>query len=54
MTRVIQLIETYEKRGEGTKNDPVRQVMQLFTLDGKLVVEFDSYKKQKGGKNDRR
>jgi len=41
MAKVIQVIETSEKRGKGTKDDVVRMVYQLWTLDGKLIVEHD-------------
>ena len=41
MPKVIQIIEHSERRGEGTKEDVVRMVYQLFTLDGKLIMEHD-------------
>ena len=39
MPKVIQLIESYEKRGTGTEEDPVRKVYRLHDFDGKLVHE---------------
>ena len=41
MTRIIEVIETYEKRGRGTMEDPVRKVYQLWTKEGKLIFEND-------------
>lgn len=41
MTRIIEVIETYEKRGRGTTEDPVRKVYQLWTKEGKLIFEND-------------
>ena len=39
MTKLIEVIETYEKRGEGTHKDPVRKVYQLWSKDGILIHE---------------
>lgn len=39
MAKVIEVIETYEKRGLGKEGDPVRQVYQLWTKDGILIFE---------------
>ena len=39
MTKIVKLIYTEERRGTGTKQDPVRLCPQLWSLDGKLVVE---------------
>lgn len=41
MAKVIEVIETYERRGKGTEDDVVREVYQLWTLDGKLIFEDD-------------
>ena len=41
MPRVIQVIENHERRGKGVKGDIVRIVRQIFTLDGKLIMEHD-------------
>jgi len=46
MTRVIKVIETYERRGRGTIEDPVRKVYQLWTLDGEKIFEEDDYLKE--------
>lgn len=40
--RVIEVIETeIEKRGEGTEEDPIRRLTQYWSLDGRLLAEFD-------------
>jgi len=39
MARIIEVIETYERRGKGTNEDPVRRVLQLWSKDGKLIHE---------------
>lgn len=36
--RVEQVIIAYERRGDG-KNTPIRWVLQVFTLAGKLIAE---------------
>ena len=39
--RVIHVIETtLERRGNGT-TDPIRVVRQYWSLDGKLLAEYD-------------
>jgi len=47
MTKIIELIETTEKRGKGIEGDPIRLVYQLFTKEGKLVFEDDPCKLSK-------
>ena len=39
MTKIIELIITYDRRGKGIPSDPIRMVVQLFTKDGCLVAE---------------
>jgi hypothetical protein len=39
MARLIQLIETDDRRGAGRDGDPVRLVTQYFTTEGDFVVE---------------
>lgn len=39
MAKIIQVIETFERRGLGTEKDPVRKIYQLWSLDGKLIYE---------------
>ena len=39
MAKIIEVIETYEKRGKGTENDPVRIVYQLWSKKGELIHE---------------
>lgn len=46
MARVIQVIETYEQRGIGTKKSVFRSVYQLWTLDGELIFERDPHKEE--------
>jgi hypothetical protein len=47
MAKIIEVIETYERRGLGTNENPVRKVYQLWTKDGKLIFEDDSEKEVK-------
>ena len=39
MARVIEVIETWERRGKGTEEDPVRKIYQLWSKEGKLIHE---------------
>lgn len=39
--RVEQVIVTRALKGVGTENDPCREVIQYWTLDGKLLCEKD-------------
>lgn len=41
MAKVIQVIETELKRGKGVEDDPIRGVMQYWSLDGELLAEND-------------
>jgi hypothetical protein len=41
MARVIQVIETMDTRGKGTTEDVIRNVMQYWSLEGKLLAEND-------------
>lgn len=41
MAKIIELIETEDRRGTGTDKDPMRLVSQLWTKDGQLVAEYD-------------
>lgn len=46
MTRIIEVIETFERRGIGTEKDPVRKIYQLWSKEGKLIhSEPDEYRK---------
>ncbi|HDY66236.1 MAG TPA: carboxypeptidase [Candidatus Scalindua sp.] len=47
ITKIVELIITTEKMGEGTENDLIRYVYQLFTKDGRLIAENDPEKKEK-------
>ena len=40
--QVINVIRTtLKRRGEGTEDDPVRMIVQYWTLDGELLFESD-------------
>jgi len=41
MTKIIELILTEDRVGNGTKQNPVRMCTELYTKDGKLVARFD-------------
>jgi len=44
---VIQVIRTsLERRGKGIENDPIRRIIQFWTLDGELLAEVDPYKEE--------
>ena len=46
MARIIEVIETHERRGLGTYDDPVRKLYQLWSKDGKLIYqEKDEWEK---------
>ena len=39
--RVVSVIQVEAKIGTGTKEDPVRKVIQYWDLDGNLLAEYD-------------
>lgn len=42
---IIKLIKTtLSHRGEGIEGDPYRVVIQYWTMDGELFVEYDAFK----------
>lgn len=46
--RIIEVIETYELKGEGLEEgDPVRRVYQLWTKEGLLIFERDEWMEKK-------
>lgn len=53
MARVIEVIETYERRGLGVKDDPIRKIYQLWTKDGKLIHEDEDLDAKDEGENDK-
>ena len=42
--RVIPVIETHSMRGRGTQDDACRNVIQYWSLDGKLLAKYDPFK----------
>lgn len=49
LAQVIQVIETRSVRGEGTKDDLCRVIIQYWSLDGKLLAENDACQKSRIG-----
>lgn len=45
--RVEQVIVTRALKGAGTENDPCREVIQYWTLDGELIVTKSQYEEGK-------
>ena len=44
---LIQVIRTeLSKRGEGTEEDPIRLIIQYWSLDGELLAEVDEFQKE--------
>ena len=41
--KIEQVIVTRALKGSGTENDPIREVVQYWTLDGKLLCEKGSF-----------
>lgn len=41
--KVIRVIETRSNRGTGTKDDVCRQIVQYWSMGGKLLAERDPY-----------
>lgn len=41
--KVIQVVETQAAIGDGTENDPVRLVIEYWSLDGKKLATNDPY-----------
>lgn len=39
--KIEQVIVTKALKGSGTENDPFREVVQYWTLDGKFLGELD-------------
>ena len=39
--KLEQVIVTRALKGSGKENDPIREVVQYWTLDGKLLCELD-------------
>jgi len=44
---LIHVIRTeLSKRGEGTEEDPIRLIVQYWSLDGELLAEVDEFQKE--------
>ena len=41
MPRLVQVIESVVKRGEGTPESPIREVVQYHALSGEFLAEHD-------------
>jgi hypothetical protein len=42
--RVVKLIFCdSERAGKGSEDDPIRVLQQLFTLDGRLIFQYDPH-----------
>ena len=37
--KLVAVIQTITQKGSGTENDPYREVVQYWTLDGELLCE---------------
>ena len=42
--RVILVIETHSMRERGTQDDACRNIIQYWSLDEKLLAEYDPFK----------
>lgn len=42
MANIEVVIKTIFRKGNGTENDPYREVVQYWTLDGELLCEKDN------------
>ena len=40
--RLVPIIQTVVRKGDGTENDPYREVVQYWTLDGELLCEINN------------
>lgn len=47
MTKVIEIIETEERRGTGADGDPIRMIKQYYTKSGELLWEEPDKVKEK-------
>ena len=47
--KVIQVIETRSARGSGSENQPIRIVIQYWSLEGDLLAEKDPIMTEKQG-----
>lgn len=42
--KLVELIAIITTRGEGIEEDPVRQILLLYTKDGQFVAERDNWR----------
>jgi hypothetical protein len=42
--KLVTLIAITANRGKGIEGDPIRNVTQFYTIDGRLVAETDHWK----------
>lgn len=47
MPRVINVIESIVRRGEGTPESPVREVLQYHAVTGEFLAENDPVREQR-------
>lgn len=41
--KVVRVIKTIKKVGDGTEKNPVRTVIQYWSLNGKLLITMDDH-----------
>lgn len=46
MTKIVRLIYTEQRTGDGQKDNPSRLAKQLWTEDGRLVLSYDPYTRE--------
>lgn len=46
MSKLVALIQTEERKGEGVVGDPIRRVTSYWTPEGDKVFEVDEWKEQ--------
>lgn len=44
MARLVQFIEVVRQEGDGTAENPIKNIVQFWSLDGKLIFEIDPAK----------
>lgn len=41
LAKTVRIIITVSKTGSGTETDPIKKIVQCWTLDGKLITTLD-------------